>query len=681
MLNEIQILALNADELEREIERHDHAYWQENQPIISDQLYDFLVERLRELRPDSPVLDDLGAPEIAPAVEDPSAPEQLGIFDSASAPSTNAAQERLLREGRVLHAIPMLSLEKCYSQSELERFYDRFQGPCVVTPKIDGVAISARYDESGALVFGVTRGDGRQGEVITENVKRIVGIPHRIPKGPLEVRGEAYMPLSIFQDKWSEIFANPRNLTAGALKQKDAERTREYGIHFFAYEAQGLDAIPTEVQRFERLQELGFTPAPWVVATKEEAQSTFEALSADRPTWDYETDGIVYRVNDAAQHDKLGRTAHHPRFALAYKFQGESGASTLLDIEWSVSRTGKINPVALIDAVSLSGVTVRRVSLHNLGIMRALGDGELPTLGSKILVTRRGGVIPHIESVITPGETPISIPDVCPSCGAPTREQDDFLVADHELDCVTSALKRLEHFSAVVDIRGLGPKLLAQLFEAELVREPADIYTLDVPSLMTLPRTGKKSAENAIAAINDRREVRVSTFLAALGIKELGAQVARSLEAEFPRWEDLLEAGVPRLTAIDGVGEVIAENIVQGLAELSDVIERLLGHIHLTWPTDAPAIEGPLRGISVVFTGAMERLGRKEAQAMVQEAGGTTPSSVTADLKWLVIGDEAHEKFLAGERSSKLKRAEDLQAKGSPIEIIAESEFLRRLGR
>ena len=653
-MTEIEVLAMSADELEAEIARHNEHYWKNNAPVISDELYDFMLARLAELRPSTSLLDQIEPDTAAPG--------------AAGAPQ------------RVVHDVPMLSLEKCYSEGELQRFYSRFRGPCVVTPKIDGVAISARYDERGNLVYGVTRGDGRQGELITENVKQIVGIPHKISQGPLEVRGEAYMPLSIFRDQWADRFANPRNLTAGALKQKDAAKTRDYGIHFFAYEAVGLENLPTEDERFSRLKELGFSPAPWVMAEAADAQATFDRLSEQRPTWDYETDGIVFRVNDSSQHEGLGRTAHHPRFALAYKFQGESGVSTLLDVEWSVSRTGKINPVAIIDAVSLSGVTVRRVSLHNLGIMRTLADGALPKIGAQVLVTRRGGVIPHIESVVQDGDRTIDVPETCPSCGAPTREVDDFLVADHAGDCVTAALKRLEHFSSVVDIRGLGPKVLAQLFEADLVREPADIYMLDLNALLTLDRTGQKTAENLLAAIQDRREIPVSVFLAALGIKDLGAQVARSLEGEFPSWDEIVDAGVPRLTAIDGVGEVIAQSIVEGLAAQRAQVERLLSHVRLTWPQPSTSGgDGPLAGIAVVFTGAMERLGRKEAQQMVRAAGGATPSTVTAEVRWLVIGDEAFRKYAAGERSSKLKRAEALQASGSPIEILAESEFLRRI--
>lgn len=651
MLTEIEVLSFHADQLETEISKHNRLYWEEDSAEISDTLYDLMVERLRSLRPDSPVLREIGGPPMGDGI-------------------------------RVDHDVPMLSLEKCYSEEELLRWYARFEGPAVVTAKVDGVAMSLRYDARGNLILGATRGDGQRGERITENVRHIVGVPQKIPFGPLEVRGEAYMPLDIFREKWADQFANPRNLAAGALKLKDAEGTGRYGIRFFPYEALGLIDSATEAERFDRLAELGFTAIPYTVCTAEGAQAAFDSIANQRSQLNYETDGVVFRVNDSTLHEAMGRTAHHPRYAIAYKFQGESGFSTLLAIEWSVSRTGKINPVAIVDAVSLSGVTVRRVSLHNLGIMESLADGELLRIGSKVLVTRRGGVIPHIESVVETGTEPITIPDVCPSCGTPTRREDDFLVADHLVDCVTSALKRLEHFSAVIDIRGLGPKVLEQLFEAEHVKEPGDIYLLTREQLLGLERTGEKTAQNLLRAIDDRRRVRFSTFLAALGIKDLGAQVARTLEAEFSSWEELENADTTRLTTIAGIGETIAVSIIDGLKQLQGIIQRLQMHVTLEWPEASPTTtEGLLSGTAVVFTGAMARMTRKEGQALVVEHGGTAPSSVTASVRYLVIGDSDYEEFLAGKHSSKAKAALKLQEKGSEIEILSESEFLSRVGK
>lgn len=648
MLTELEILALSTDALEEEVEKHHRLYWEDDAPQIPDALYDLMVERLRELRPDATILQDLGAEDIDESV-------------------------------RITHERPMLSLNKCYTEEELNRWFDRFEGQAVVSPKIDGVAMSIRYDDDGKLWLAATRGDGREGERITENARRVIGVPETIPQGPLEVRGEAYLPLDIFQEKWAESFANPRNLAAGALKQKDPEGTRNYGVHFLAYEVIGLHHLSDEASRFDAICDMGFHAVPYILAEKAEGQKAFEHFADARDTLNYEIDGVVFRVNDTSKHEDMGRTAHHPRYAIAYKIQGESGTSILRAIEWSVSRTGKINPVGIIDAVSLSGVTVKRVSLHNLHIMRQLGDGEYPKLGSKVLVTRRGGVIPHLEAVLKPGDDAIEIPAHCPSCGAATREEDDFLVADHAPDCVIAALKRLEHFSAVTDIRGLGPKVLAQLFEANLVREPGDIYLLTKEEICTLERTGEKSAQNLLDAIQARRQLRAATFLAALGIRSLGMQVALALEEEFKeRWDELLAADVARLTAIEGIGEIIAEHIQEGLEHLHGIIEHLLLHVTLTWPEETVEVkDSPLQDVGVVFTGAMEHMKRKDAQALVRQLGGKTPSAVSGAVKYLVLGDKDYDEFAAGKLTSKAKAAQKLQDEGADIEIISESAFLK----
>lgn len=654
MTTEIEILSWDASELEDAIRKHNALYWDENQPEISDQLFDLMVERLRQLHPEAAVLSELG--------------ENVGLQTGR----------------RIEHEVPMLSLDKCYTEGELLKWFDRFEGDALVSPKIDGVAMSIRYDERGRLVLAATRGDGREGEVITENARRVQNVPDRIAYGPLEVRGEAYLPLAVFRERFAEEYANPRNLTAGGLKQKDPTRTADYGITFFAYEAVGLEAIERESERMLELKRLGFEPVPHETVGRDQAQQAFERWDQARTELDYETDGVVYKVNDATQHEELGRTAHHPRFAIAYKFQGESGFSVLRDVEWSLSRTGKINPVAIIDAIPLSGVTVRRVSLHNLGIMEKLGEGQMPRLDSKVLVTRRGGVIPHIEAVSEVGDGElVAIPAHCPSCGAPTRREDDFLVAGHEENCVARALKRLEHFSSVADIRGLGPRLLEQLFERDQVREPADIYLLQPSTIAALDRMGDKSAQNVIEAIEERRTLRFSTFLAALGIADLGTQVSRELESAYGSWESLRESSVEELQKVEGIGEITAERILSGFRQLEEVISNLLREIELRWPdaSELPAEGGQLEGLSFVFTGTLESMTRSEAQELVRREGGQTPSSVSSELRYLVLGDADHERFEAGWRSSKLKKAEKLQEKGAPLEIINETRFLALVGR
>lgn len=715
------ILELDADQLEAEIRRHDELYWVRAAPEIADETYDAMVERLRRLRPDSPVLVQVGAGEA----------ELAGTVDGA----------------KVVHEHPMLSLDKCYSEDELLRWFDRFGGDAIATQKIDGVAMSLRYGADGALELGATRGNGRVGEDITENCKRIAGVPARVPIGGLEVRGEAYMPLSVFRGRFAERFANPRNLTAGAIKQKDPDKTAEYGLRFFAYDAIGLDEARLETDKRERLRAMGFEPAPGVLCSRERAQATFEDLAAHRDANDFETDGIVFKVNDTSQHETLGMTAHHPRWAIAYKYQGESGFSTLQGIEWSVSRSGTINPVARIAPVFLSGVTVTRVSLHNLAIIEKLAGGALQigdnpglalSAGARVLVTRRGGVIPHIEQVAEPGSGTVTVPTECPSCAAPTDRHGDFLSALHERTCATQGIRSLEHFVKVADIQGFGPKVLEQLWDRGFARTPADLYVLTLAQLEDLDRLGRKSAQNLLDQIAARRRLELSTFLAALGIPDLGGQVARFVEEAFaaPREDsgsnahaagsasaaggtadgaaqtdlfgalgdgNALPSGSPRgsdsppgtplqrvraatpeqLAEIPGIGPIVSEKIADGLAERAELIDALLEHVTVEVAERTPrpeAGDNPVAGRSFVFTGAMEQMSREDAQERVRAMGGSTPEGVSAKLDFLVLGEKDFARFEGGWRSSKLKKAEELVASGAGLRIIPESAFVAMLG-
>ncbi|TVQ99511.1 MAG: DNA ligase (NAD(+)) LigA [Deltaproteobacteria bacterium] len=669
---QIEILAMDAETLELEVQRHDALYHEHNQPEIPDTLFDLMVERLRQLRPDSPALLRIGG-------LDPDA-----SHDNAASPDD---AEQLHTGDKVRHSVPMLSLEKCYSEQELLRFFERIEDDAVATPKVDGVALMIRYDHQGRLLLGATRGDGRVGEVITENIRRVQGIPHHIDTPGLEVRGEAYLPLSTFRQRFAEQFANPRNLTAGSLKQKDPQRTAEVGLRFIAYDVLGSDE-KTETDKAALLERIGFTPAPGSRCTAAEGQALFDRLSTERASLDYETDGIVYKAHTVARHAVLGTTAHHPRWAIAYKYQGESGITRFADIEWSVSRTGAINPVAIVDPVSLSGVTVQRISLHNLGIIEKLagqpltiGDNDAYPLssGARLLVTRRGGVIPHVEELMEPGSNTFNIPTTCPSCGAPTERREDLLMADHREDCATTGQRRLRHFADVIDAEGFGPKLLAQLYDNNLATEPADLYRLNRTDLISLERMGEKSADNLLAAIEARRTLPLDTFLAALGIPGLGRTLARTLASRFRTWEHLRNASREELIAIDGIAEVLADGLRQGFEDLTPVIDNLLGVVQLTEVEQESPASGPLDGQSFLFTGTLETMKRADAQARVRTLGGTTPSGVSKDLTWLVIGDADLEKFRAGWRSSKLKKAETLRDSGEGPEIIGESRFLALL--
>jgi DNA ligase (NAD+) len=665
----IELLKLSPEQLESLVRYHNQRYWDQDSPEIPDQVYDQLVERLRDLYPLSPVLAELSGPAAG----------------ATRAPTVATEDLRKLPTGAKLeHVHPMLSLDKCYSEAELTNWFSRFTGDAVASHKIDGVAVSIRYDEHGQLLVASTRGNGRVGDVITNNIRQVLNVPHSIGFGPVEVRGEACMPLSTFNDRYAEQSANPRNLTAGALKQKNPDKTGDYGIVFHAYDILGAD-LPSELAKRDLLTRAGFNPAPTIPVPRDAAQQAFEQLAEQRPTLDFETDGIVFKVEDVNQHATLGLTSHHPRYAIAYKYQGESGESTLVDILWSVSRTGAINPVALIEPVSLSGVTVTRVSLHNLGIIERLASAPLTddsrhtyalSSGARVYVTRRGGVIPHIESIITPGTGGLALPVECPSCGGPAERREDFLFATHAPGCGKQGRRQLLHFLSVTDIQGIGPKLMEQLFDQNLVREPADLFTLTADSLIGLERMGRKSAENIVNAIQARRRLPWTTFLAALGISDIGPQVARSLAARYPDFATLRDATIEDLQLVDGVGPLVADKLRRGLDDQRDLIDHLLNHLEPLALEDSPASDGPLAGQAFVFTGTMASMGRKEAQALVKQAGGTTPDSVTAATSFLVLGDEDFTAFQAGRLTSKMKAAQKLIDKGSALRVISETEFL-----
>lgn len=647
-------------ELEEAVRYHNAKYWIEDAAEISDPEFDKLVEALRKKAPESPVLSAIG-------------PAGAGLEDG---------EELDANSEKIAHDPPMLSLDKCYDEDTLKKWFEKFKGEAVASPKVDGVAICLRYDASGALIVGATRGSGTIGEVITDNVKHVVGVPHSIDQGPLEVRGEAYMPLSVFEG-FKKEYMSPRNLTAGALKRKDGAKTASYGIHFFAYDVLGR-GFPTEQDKQAYLRAQGFEPVPSVMSSREGLQQTYESFAADRQNLDYETDGVVFKANDTAEQQRMGSNSHHPRFAIAYKYQGDSGQSVLREIEWGVSRTGSINPVGIVDPVDLSGATVTRVSLHNLAIMEKLGGEGGLKLGSTVLMMRRGGVIPNLESVISPGDTPVVIPAHCPICGAATERRGDFLFADHNDQCASMRVRQLEHFVKVFDMKGFGQKWLEQVYEEGLIVNYEDFFTVTQDELMTLDRMGETLAKKLIATIDSKRTIPVELFLRAFGIHELGRHVSAILASTYQSLDEIFAVSAEDLAQIHTIGEVIAKHVTEGLAAHREAMERVLEHVTVTFPDPAVAAaaaataqDGPLAGKSFLFTGTLEAMTRKDAQAQVESLGGQCPSSVSKTLDYLVIGDADMAKFNTGWRSSKLKKAEQLIDQGAALQIIAESDFLK----
>ncbi len=634
-------------ELEALVRRHNALYWDTLTPEISDYDYDQLVVRLKALAPDSKALRELGA----------SAPKAVELGSSFT------------------HAAPMLSLDKCYEPEELAEWSASFEGKVVAMPKYDGIACSLHYDEEGVLRMAATRGDGQTGDVITANARGISDIPQTLSSLPsrraLEVRGEIYMRLSTFAKYKAEGMANPRNLTAGAIKQKDAAKSAAYGLSFAAFDLRGGQEA-SQVEQLERLVELGFPPIDYLVFDRAEVAKGFEAFAKMRPTLDYEIDGVVFKADTVTEQRRLGQTSHHPRYAIAFKFQGESGISTLTGIEWSVARTGVITPVAIVDPVVLSGVTVTRASLHNVAFIAKLGL----TLNAKVTLVRRGGVIPNVEFVTTPGDTDVKLPEACPSCGAPVTRERDFLYCTTPNTCRRAVIGQLAHFASTLDILGFGDGVLEHAYDAGLLRQPADFYALTWEALATRERSGEKSAKKLIAEIAKKRTIPLASFLRALGLPELGKHVSAILAARYRTLDAVRRATIEELQATHSIGDTIAASVVNGLEDASALIDALVAAGVTAEFEAAPGgeLEGPLSGKSFVFTGKMVIFSRSEGEKRVRALGGSVLSAVSKTLTYLVVGADK-----AGPKSAKEKAAEKVTKDGAPLVVLSEDELLAML--
>ena len=624
-------------ELEAEVRRHNRLYFIDGAPEISDDAFDRLVEELRALRPDSPALQEIGG---------------------GAPPSTGEVWT---------HRVAMLSLDKCYDEPTLARWAERWTGQAVETPKVDGVAATYLYRRDGRLLVGATRGNGAEGEVCTAQLATVSGVPLEVPAPGVEVRGEVYLPLSSFE-RYRGRLANPRNAAAGALKQKDPERTREYGLRFFAYDLLGTGE-QTEQGKLKRLEELGFAPVPWRVVEKEEMQAGYEAWEGRRDGLDYEIDGVVYKADDVGQHEALGVTAHHPRWAIAYKLKTELRVARLKEVAWGVSRTGAITPVAHIEPTLLSGVTVTRASLHNLGQVRRLGV----TAACTVRVTRRGGVIPYVEEVVAALGEPVEPPESCPSCGAPTRVDGDFLTCDAPV-CRDRGIGTLEHYAKVIGVEGFGRAVLEQAWDRGLLEDVDGFFRLTAEQLLPLDRMGRTLAGKLVAQVAEHRDQALATFLVSLGIPEVGPAVAGLLEARYATLDALRAASEEELAEVKGIGPVIAGHLVRELAAQAGRIERLLADVRLR-ATEAPPAEAPLAGRSFVFTGKLTSGSREEAQRRVVALGGRTPAGVTRDLDFLVVGDEGSPLYGAGRKGAKIVKAERYAAEGAALQVVTERTF------
>jgi DNA ligase (NAD+) len=673
--------------LGEEIAEHDKRYHGEDAPVISDADYDALRRRYTALE---------------------SAFPSLAGADSQNRRVGSAPSEKF---AKVRHAVPMLSLGNIFEDEEVAEFcarVRRFLGlaedrelAVTAEPKIDGLSCALRF-EHGLLVRAATRGDGFEGEDVTNNVRTIGAIPKKLSGAPeiLEVRGEVYMAHEDFAamnarqaEAGKPLFANPRNAAAGSLRQLDARITAERPLRFFAYAWGEVSALPAETQlgMIEAFKRFGLpvNPLTQLCVSAPEMIAHFRAIEAQRATLGYDIDGVVYKVNSLALQQRLGFVSRSPRWAVAHKFPAEQATTIVEAIEINVGRTGSLTPLAKLRPVTVGGVVVSNATLHNEDEIERKGI----RVGDTVQVQRAGDVIPQVLGVIDAdraGRGPAYVfPTVCPVCGsAALREIDEKTgVADvvrrctGTLVCSAQAVERLKHFCSrnAMDIEGLGDKQIELFFAEGLIKTAADIFTLERrdgakgPRLRERDGFGELSARNLFAAIEARRVIAVNRFIYSLGIRHVGETNARRLARHFGDFPALRAAaasadGRAEIDAIDGIGPAVAEALVDFFAEPHNeaALDQLLAEVK-TEPMEAVAADHPLAGKTIVFTGSLERMSRDEAKAMAERFGAKVSGSVSAKTDLLVAGPGA---------GSKLTKARELG-----IEAIDEDEWFRRAGR
>jgi len=643
--------------LREQLDRYNYEYFVLDAPTVSDAEWDALFRELVNLE------------NTYPELRSPDSPTQR----VGAAPSATFGEYR--------HPVPMLSLGNAFGHEELRQWNERVTRLLGAPPtayvaelKIDGLAIALRY-ENGSFVSGGTRGDGSVGENITPNLRTIRSIPLRLSGKPpdiLEVRGEVYMRRSDF-DRMNErriaagesAFANPRNASAGAVRQLDPRITASRPLRFFAY-GFGEAIAPLDANsQWELLEQFHSFGLP--VNREAKRFEDFEALvafceswDAKRGTIDYGIDGVVVKIDSLEQQRRLGFVGRDPRWAIAFKYQPEEAQTRLLSIEVNVGRTGSVNPYAVLEPVQVGGVTVSTATLHNQDYVRAKDIRA----GDTVVVRRAGEVIPEIVRPVIEARKGRRLPEYelpkkCPACGADVfRPEGEAMAYCTNGSCPAQFKERLVHFAAVMDIEGLGYKFCEALVASGLVHDVADLYFLTEAQLVSLPRTGEKSAANLLRNIEASKRRPFWRALYALGIRFVGSQNAQLLATAFPSIDELAAASVETLQATEQIGPRIAQSIVEYFDQKPNqqVIEKLRrAGVTLKGTAAArTAADGPLRGLTFVLTGTLPNLSREEATALIATAGGKVSGSVSKKTDYVVAGDAA---------GSKLTKAEQLGVK------------------
>jgi len=669
-MTEINQAKAHIDALKSQLEEHNHHYYVMDAPSIPDAQYDRLMGELIALEKQYPELVNLDSP------------------------SQKVGGTPLSKFDTVVHEVPMLSLDNGFTEADIIAFEKRLQDRLIsftdilfsCEPKLDGLAASILY-EDGVLTRAATRGDGQVGEDITQNVKTIANVPIKlrgknIPKR-VEVRGEVFMPKAGFEQlnevqkkAGNKAFVNPRNAAAGSLRQLDSRITAKRPLLFYAYsmgviEGESLTELPLHTQRLAALSEWGIPLCKESSVAKgaDECMAYFTKIGEMRNSLSYDIDGVVFKVNDINLQQRLGFVSKAPRWAIAQKFPAQEEITTLLDVEFQVGRTGAITPVARLEPIFVGGVTVSNATLHNQDEIARLGV----KIGDHVVIRRAGDVIPQIVSVVLeqrPDDArDIIFPTHCPECNSHVERTESEAIArcTGGLVCGAQRKEAIKHFASrkAFDIDGLGDKIVEQLVDARLIENPADLFRLNMPKLISVERMGEKSAVNLLNALDKSRETTLAKFLYSLGIREVGESTARNLALHYMTLEEIMQADIESLIEVQDVGAIVAQHIFHFMREpLNVAIINDLIALGIHWPEilQASEDEQPFAGKTIVLTGTLSQMGRSEAKAKLQQLGAKVSGSVSAKTALLIAGEKA---------GSKLSKAESLN-----VEVWDEAQMI-----
>ena len=648
-------------QLRRELIQAGHEYYVLDAPTMSDYDYDHKLRRLEELEARHPEA-------ITP-----------------DSPTQRVGGEAVSSFAPVTHRVPLESLQDVFDFDEVRAFDKRVRetvqdAAYMTEPKVDGLSVALEYRD-GLFVRGATRGDGQVGEDVTENLRTIKSIPLRIPDsvGGLIVRGEVYMPKKVFhtlneerERRGEALFANPRNAAAGSLRQQDPKVAAARHLDIAVFNVQWAENVQfkTHGETLDYLKTKGFKVIPhYSCQTIEQAVEHIREIGEGRDGFSFDIDGAVIKVDRLDQREKLGSTAKFPRWAAAYKYPPEVKPSRVLDIVVQVGRTGVLTPKAVLTPVRLAGTTVTNATLHNQDF---ISEKDI-RIGDTVLVRKAGEIIPEVLSVVTekrpPDAQPYILPKTCPVCGAPVeRDEDGAHVRCTGAECPAQLLRNLTHFASrdAMDIDGLGVAVVENLVGAGLIKTPGDLYFLKEEDVAGLERMGKKSAQNLLAAIERSKSNDLSRLIYAFGIRQVGQKAGKILAARFHTLEALENAALEELTAVDDIGAITAQSILEWMAspQSKHLIQRL-AQAGVNMTAAEQGSDQRFAGMTFVFTGALEKFTRDEAAAMVEDRGGKSASSVSKKTSYVVAGEAA---------GSKLRKAQELG-----VTVLTEDEFLALL--